>query len=88
MIDRLTGRTDEAMLELGEKLVVDLTFNELIAVAGTCLEPMQQKAQATNDREAGRDTSIAFTALEDALTRHNSAKYRLAETWKRADPDA
>jgi hypothetical protein len=38
-------------------------------------------------RDAGRDLSIAYTALEDAATRYNSACYRIAGTWKRADPD-
>lgn len=87
MNDRLTGRTPEQMDELEGK-AGHLTFNELLALAGQRLESMQQAAQADADRDAGRDTALAFTALEDALTRHNSARYRLAGTWKRADPDA
>lgn len=37
--------------------------------------------------DAGRDLALAKTHLEDALTRYNSARYRMGGTWKRADPD-
>lgn len=40
------------------------------------------------DQGVARDLSLAITHLEDALTRYNSACYRIDGTWKRRDPDA
>lgn len=40
--------------------------------------------------EAGdvlRDLALSRTHLEDALTRFNSAQYRLRGTWDRRDPE-
>lgn len=34
-----------------------------------------------------RDLELAQIHLEDALTRYNSAVYRINRTWQRADPD-
>lgn len=47
---------------------------------------MHQRNTAESPEEA-RDLSIAITHLEDALTRYNSARYRRAGTWQRAEPD-
>lgn len=96
MDDRLTGRSRRERDELAARPAGELTFNELLALAGQKLaekvggklgermpEPL---AQFSTD--IGRDLALAHTALEDALTRHNSACYRIAGTWKRADPDS
>lgn len=37
--------------------------------------------------DAARDLSLSITNLEDALTRYNSARYRQAGMWDRADSD-
>ena len=87
MNDRLTGRTDKEVTKLRATRAAELTFNELLAVAGGYLAPMQQAAHVHQNQDAGRDVALAFTALEDALMRHNSACYRIAGTWKRADPE-
>lgn len=66
-----------------------MTFNELLNLALEIAN--QRRAFAAGNAgkfEAGRDFSIAITAIEDALTRYNSGMYHLAGTWKRADPDA
>lgn len=34
-----------------------------------------------------RDLELAQQHLQDALTRYNSAQYRLRGTWERRDPD-
>jgi hypothetical protein len=60
-----------------------LTFNELGAAMMERINT--QLLNATGD--TARDLALARTHLEDALTRFNSAQYRLAGTWKRADPE-
>lgn len=60
------------------------TFNELGAEMQAILD--ERRAEA-GQSEAGRDLALAATHLEDALTRYNSARYRMMGTWKRADPD-
>lgn len=68
-----------------------MTYNEhgnaMLAIAGdkrNSCDPQNDPAQMA----AARDLSLAITHLEDALTRYNSACYRLAGTWNRRDPDA
>lgn len=112
--DRLTERDADEIARLRVQTAADLSFNELIALAGQRLaakadelnekriafarrlddlrvagEGNVEDARVEGERltDAGRDLSIAHTALEDAATRYNSACYRLAGTWKRADPD-
>lgn len=94
MKDRLTKRSDSELEILGNHVAKDLTFNELIALAG---QKLNKKAELVKDLEiqsiteaveAGRDCSIAHTALEDALMRYNSASYRIEGHWKRLDPDS
>lgn len=49
------------------------------------------ETQIKSDETPGpvaRELALSRTHLEDALTRYNSAQYRKAGTWKRADPDA
>lgn len=60
------------------------TFNQLVNEAITIADGRRDKAQAPGE---ARDLAIAITALEDALTRYNSSRYRSKGTWKRADPD-
>lgn len=60
------------------------TFNELGA------EMMARLEELLGTGEPGtvkRELALSKTALEDALTRFNSACYRMAGTWKRADPE-
>lgn len=94
MKDRLTKRTDEELEELEGRLASSLTFNELLALAGQRLDVRAGQVRHTMGNsdeqatiDAGRDCSVAHTALEDALMRYNSATYRLKGTWKRVDPD-
>lgn len=61
------------------------TFNQLLNEALGIAQARRVDAATTFD--AARDLSIAITAIEDALTRYNSACYRIAGTWKRVDPD-
>lgn len=60
------------------------TFNE----HGKAMHALinEKKLEAV-DGGAARDLALANTHLEDALTRYNSACYRIAGTWKRADPE-
>lgn len=62
-----------------------MTFNE----HGLAMLQMasNRRDEAYGQDAALRDLSIAITHLEDALTRYNSACYRMAGTWKRADPE-
>jgi hypothetical protein len=94
--DRLTARTAEEIEGLLDAPAAALTLNELLALAAQRIaekndEIAVAREGGTDDydrfRDAGRDLSIAYTALEDAATRYNSACYRIADTWKRADPD-
>lgn len=91
--DRLTNRTSVEIGLLMGKDAGELTFNELVALAGIRLAQksamigQQASPDVTMSVDAGRDLSLAHTALEDAATRYNSACYRLGGTWKRADPD-
>jgi hypothetical protein len=115
--DRLTGRDHDEVARLQVQTAADLSFNDLLALAGQRLaekEALLALAREAADRsrsqgrvvfdegrpsgvdfasvdadlrDAGRDLALAFTALEDAATRYNSACYRFAGTWKRADPD-
>ena len=85
-MERLTHRTAERIDELEDKVARELTFNELVALAGLRLE-FRSEAQPAVDADEARDLALVRTHLEDALTRYNSACYRRAGTWKRADPD-
>ncbi len=95
MKDRLTNRTDEEIVILGNHAASSLTFNELLALAG---QKLNEKAEVVRNSmgnsdelsviDAGRDCSLAHTALEDALMRYNSVRYRIDGTWKRKDPDS
>lgn len=95
MDDRLTDRTDDELIALQSKTAGELTFNELIALAGVELTHkafIVRHSMGNSDKidviDAGRDCSMAHTSLEDALMRYNSACYRINGTWKRMDPDS
>lgn len=60
------------------------TFNDL---GNAMLDIAREKRSKTSDPDVGRDLSLSITSLEDALTRYNSAAYRLRGTWGRQDPD-
>jgi hypothetical protein len=62
------------------------TFNEHGNAMMVLIEEKAESASAF-DGPARRDLALARTHLEDALTRYNSACYRINGTWKRADPD-
>lgn len=94
-MDRLTKRSDEELMLLKDKRLEDLTFNELLAVAGQKLEEKMYvanngmgNADIIDRSDAMRDGALTHTHLEDALMRYNSLCYRLNESWKRADPEA
>lgn len=61
-----------------------MTFNEHGAAMVSQIEALQGDVGRS---DAGRDLALSLTHLEDALTRFNSAQYRIAGTWKRADPE-
>jgi hypothetical protein len=64
--------------------MTELTFNALLNAAQSRAEEQRKRYCNT---AALRDLSIAITAIEDALTRYNSAQYHERLTWKRVDPD-
>lgn len=70
-----------------------MTFNE----HGTAMQSILDEARtecaslaatSLDHGAAARDLALSATHLEDALTRYNSARYRMKGIWKRADPDA
>lgn len=94
MKDRLTNRSEEELAQLENSLASALTFNELLALAGLRLAERAHQVRhgmGNSDEQtvidAGRDCSIAFTDLENAAMRYNSACYRIKGMWKRVDPD-
>ena len=94
MKDRLTKHTDEELVALENSYAHSLTFNELLALAGQRLTDKVDRAEnwmgntSVSDKvDTKRDCALVQTHLEDALTRYNSACYRLVGTWKRVDPD-
>lgn len=90
-VDRITGRTSDEIGALEDSRAGDLTYNELLALAGQRLNDRIAELGLVVDEakvDTGRDLSLAHTALEDAATRYNSARYRANGTWKRGDPDA
>jgi hypothetical protein len=87
-LERLTNRTDEQIDDLNDKVARELTFNELVALAGERLERLEKSEEPSRvSIDEHRDLWLSRAALEDALTRYNSACYRRHGSWKRADPD-
>jgi len=69
---------------------VALTYNQLGNAMLEKLEELTDSDEVMNHDDwylIDRDLAVARTALEDALTRYNSAQYRIRGTWERRDPD-
>lgn len=60
------------------------TFNDFGA---SMMEILEEQLGSGHDGSVARDLALSRTHLEDALTRYNSAQYRIRGTWKRLDPD-
>jgi hypothetical protein len=61
-----------------------MTFNDHGAAMQQRIEELLDMPY---DGDVKRDLALARTHLEDALTRFNSAQYRLLGIWNRRDPE-
>ena len=60
-----------------------MTFNE----HGNAMLARAKYLRESATGDAARDLSLSITHLEDALTRFNSALYRIQGMWVRRDPE-
>lgn len=65
--------------------LTDYTVNELGSEIHDRINALRNKPYGG---EVQRDLALARTHLEDALTRFNSAQYRIKGLWERRDPEA
>ncbi len=61
-----------------------MTYNEH---GNEMIKILDEAIEAEGRSDAAREFALARTALEDALTRYNSGRYRQLGVWKRVDPD-
>lgn len=61
-----------------------MTFNER---GQEMMDKLDDMLDVSYPPKAKRDLALSRTHLEDALTRFNSAQYRIKGTWVRSDPE-